>query len=335
LIRATGLYDQAFTESVMDSLDFGFPNCPDWVCVEGGTSTVITKMLNGIKKTPSYGRRVTKIARDGNDHLQVFVARSKTPHRYSHVISTIPLSCLRLVDLTKAELDYAQRTALRSLHYDASCKVGIKFRTKWWHNDVDITRAGQGKTDEPVRVCAYPSYGIDDDPSKPAVLIASYTWAQDAQRIGGLVQGQSTPTEALLVDLVLQGLTRLHPTVTYDFLKSQVVEHFVHDWYRDENAIGAFALFGPGQFSNLYPGLTRPAAGGRLHFAGEAASCHHAWVEGALSSAIRAVIEVLVRNGLEKNVSQLANEFKIPNELEMKTVKWQVFLGSRSAAEKD
>jgi hypothetical protein len=38
---------------------------------------------------------------------------------------------------------------------------------------------------------------------------------------------------------------------------------------------GAFALFGPGQFSNLYPEVTKPV-GGLLHFAGEAASVHHA-----------------------------------------------------------
>ena len=39
--------------------------------------------------------------------------------------------------------------------------------------------------------------------------------------------------------------------------------------------LGAFALFGPGQFSNLYPEVTKPV-GGLLHFAGEAASVHHA-----------------------------------------------------------
>lgn len=39
--------------------------------------------------------------------------------------------------------------------------------------------------------------------------------------------------------------------------------------------LGAFALFGPGQFNNLYPHVTKPV-GGVLHFAGEAASVHHA-----------------------------------------------------------
>jgi hypothetical protein len=55
----------------------------------------------------------------------------------------------------------------------------------------------------------------------------------------------------------------------------------------------AFASFGPGQFSNMYPDLTKPAAKGNLHFAGEATSTHHAWISGALESADRVIGEVL------------------------------------------
>ncbi|KAG9080006.1 hypothetical protein FRC06_007194 [Ceratobasidium sp. 370] len=51
--------------------------------------------------------------------------------------------------------------------------------------------------------------------------------------------------------------------------------------------MGAYAFFGPGQFSSLYPSLTRPAAERRLHFAGEAISTCHAWVAGAIDSANR------------------------------------------------
>ena len=53
-------------------------------------------------------------------------------------------------------------------------------------------------------------------------------------------------------------------------------------------SVGAFAFFGPGNFGNAYTSLTLPAADGRLHFAGEAISVRHAWVEGALDSAWRA-----------------------------------------------
>lgn len=55
----------------------------------------------------------------------------------------------------------------------------------------------------------------------------------------------------------------------------------------------ANALFMPGKFKRVYTSLTRPAADGLLHFAGEAVSFRHSWVEGALDSAWRAVHEML------------------------------------------
>ena len=83
---------------------------------------------------------------------------------------------------------------------------------------------------------------------------------------------------------------------------------------------GAWASFGPGQFSTLFHALTRPAAGGRLHFAGEAASIRHSsvspesyyvpcacslvkycrWIVGTLDSSWRAVAEILLLSHREK-----------------------------------
>src|ERR1700761_1965300 len=60
-----------------------------------------------------------------------------------------------------------------------------------------------------------------------------------------------------------------------------------------EIPLGAFAFFGPGKFESLFRSLNGPAADGLLHFAGEAQSVRHAWVEGALDSAWRAVAELL------------------------------------------
>lgn len=42
--------------------------------------------------------------------------------------------------------------------------------------------------------------------------------------------------------------------------------------------LGAFAFFGPGEFSTLYRELCGGAAHGYLHFAGEALSVRHAFV---------------------------------------------------------
>lgn len=89
-------------------------------------------------------------------------------------------------------------------------------------------------------------------------------------------------------------MKEIHPDVdVHKEFKEGGSEHFVMDWNSEEYAQGAFALFGPSQFSELWPHIVEPAADGLLHFAGEATSYHHAWIVGALDSAYRAVWEIL------------------------------------------
>ena len=78
---------------------------------------------------------------------------------------------------------------------------------------------------------------------------------------------------------------------------------------------GAFGFFGPGDFEDLYTSMTYPAAGGRLHFAGEALSTRHAWVEGALDSAWRAVFSLLVEEaGLRSLLPQFFSKWGTNSE---------------------
>ena len=55
---------------------------------------------------------------------------------------------------------------------------------------------------------------------------------------------------------------------------------------------GAFAFFECGKFTSVYESLATPAAAGHLRFAGTALSTRHAWVDGALDSAWRAMCEL-------------------------------------------
>ena len=59
-------------------------------------------------------------------------------------------------------------------------------------------------------------------------------------------------------------------------------------WYQDQNMSGAFAYFGPSQFSNMWQEILKPQSFGQLYLIGEAASAHHAWVVGALESVVQA-----------------------------------------------
>ena len=158
-------------------------------------------------------------------------------HNYSHVISTLPLSVLRTVDLNGAGLNVMQKNALRSLEYGALTKIAILFKSNWWTTKLGIV-GGQTFTDLPICTVVYPSHGIDSGtPSK--VLISSYSWRSDANTLGSLA---TTKSREVLLDLVLRNLAEihegLHPDVTYAYLKEEVIDMHVKDWGREDHALG-------------------------------------------------------------------------------------------------
>lgn len=69
---------------------------------------------------------------------------------------------------------FSQWTAIRSLSYDSAGKVAIKFKTAWWTSEGNMNKhGGVSTTDSPIRVTVYPSWMDTDDPTEPAVLIAT------------------------------------------------------------------------------------------------------------------------------------------------------------------
>ncbi|KAK0189843.1 flavin-containing amine oxidoreductase-domain containing protein [Armillaria mellea] len=267
------------------------------------------------KPTPNikYNKRVTSITPTANGSkrfrkpLSVTYSsgRAKVSTEYDYVISTIPLPALRFVDLDRCNLSYAQLEGMRTLRYSSSCKVGMRFSSRWWQSlATGPIKGGQTKTDRIVRTVVFPSYGIDD-PNADAVMIASYTWSQDAARLSGLMNGRNTTDEQLLIDSILKDLAALHGNELQDW--------YAWDWYSHPFTLGAFALFGPGQFKNIYPSFGQGAAGGRLLFAGEAISDQHAWVEGALDSAYEAVRKILEGAGLKRKLKKLEANWSNPH----------------------
>lgn len=110
--------------------------------------------------------------------------------------------------------------------------------------------------------------------------------------------GESSKTDKQLVSRLLRNLALLHATgegdsaydKLLDRLEQEYVDHHAWDWYRDENMPGAFAYFGPGQYSNMWQEIIKSNSFGQLYLIGEAASSHHAWIVGALeASSVRRI----------------------------------------------
>ncbi|KAG1879144.1 hypothetical protein F4604DRAFT_1880092 [Suillus subluteus] len=304
---STGSYDRGLTEAVLVALvESQTLEDVEWKCLKGGSQVLTDYMAayltaNGTKSIIQFNKKVTSILQSGDIAMDVSVRGECSPRTYSHVISTIPLPSLRMIELGGAGLNVMQKNALRKLQYGASLKVGMRFRSAWWTELFGII-GGQSSTDLPIRTIVYPSHGAESD-TPSTVLIASYCLTNDAERLGALINTGKIEYEEQLKELVLRNLAEVHD-VDYSFLLDQYVDMHAWDWSDDPHAMGAFAFFGPGDFQNLYTSLTVPNANKRLHFAGEAISIRHSWVVGALDSAWRAVYEYLLTSGQHEKIQK-------------------------------
>ncbi|KAG8703919.1 hypothetical protein FRC08_002566 [Ceratobasidium sp. 394] len=101
--------------------------------------------------------------------------------------------------------------------------------------------------------------------------------AQDASTMGALMQGKDSFDEERLKNAILRDLDDIH-NISPEELAKEYEAMYPFDWNHNPKTMGAYASFGPGQFSSLYPNLARPAAENRLDVTGEAIRTCHAQV---------------------------------------------------------
>ena len=193
--------------------------------------------------------------------------------RGDYAIITVPFPILRHVEVIKP-FSRAKQRAIRQLHYDASAKVLLQARRRFWEED-DGIYGGGSTSDLPVRATYYPDHGQE---TGRGVLLASYTWGEDAQRWGSLATYDR-------IEQAIENLALIHPQIRSEFEAgaSKI-------WHDDEFAGGAFAFFNPGQQTLLHEAIIAPE--GRIYFAGEHASLSHAWIQGAIESGLHAALEI-------------------------------------------
>jgi monoamine oxidase len=224
------------------------------------------------------------------------------------VVCAIPFAVLRTLDVEPA-FNPAKSFAVRSLGYESSTKVLLHCARRFWETDYGIA-GGASMSDQLFRMLYYPSDNAvpvsEPQPSRvrfnsmyggyengefapgdasvseaPGVLLASYTWGQDARRLG-----QLPPEERAQV--VIRQIARIHPEIA----EPGVVDDFATmfwDSYPWTNS--SFAELLPGQQATIHDDAI--AAEGRVFFAGEHTSLDTGWIQGACSSALRAVRQLV------------------------------------------
>jgi monoamine oxidase len=238
--------------------------------IVGGMDQLPNAFYREIPDRIRFGAEVHAIDQDADS---VTVHYKTESGRYSvtgdYAIVAIPFSVLRQVEVMTPFSREKQR-AIRQLNYSASTKILFQVRERIWETD-DGIYGGATVTDLPIRRLNYPT---PDPTTSRGVLLASYTWSQDAARWGAM-------DEETRLEEALEDVARIHPRIrdVYEVGAS-------HAWYDDRFANGAFALFEAGQQTQLQADIVRPE--GRIQFAGEHCSLYHAWIQGALESGLRA-----------------------------------------------
>jgi len=229
------------------------------------------------------------------------------------VICTIPFSVLRGMELS--HLSDLKMLAIRNVNYTSSTKVLLHCKERFWEKGRPDERiiGGASLSDQITRSTYYPSDHASVPPTDltarergegfrglftafsrehvqhalpeleespgPGVLVGSYNWGRDAQRLGAL-----SPNER--AEVVMTVLEKFHPEI-----RQYVDGHASMFWDSYPWTRGTFCFMSPGDLGSCYHASIRPE--GRLHFAGEHCSLDQAWIQGALISALRATEEIV------------------------------------------
>ncbi len=246
----------------------------DMVSLDGGMDRLPFAFLPALRERIRFGARIIAIHQSETGVTFHYRTRAGLFHETGdYAIVTLPFPVLRHVEVVP-RFSRAKQRAIRQLYYDASAKVLVQCRRRFWEQDDGIFGGGT-ITDLPIRNLYYPEHGRE---TGRGVLLASYTWSEDAQRWGSL------PPDERISEAV-ENVALIHPQVkeTFEVGASKV-------WHDDPYAGGAFALFDPGQQTLLHEHIVAPE--GRVFFAGEHTSLNHAWIQGALESGLIAASRV-------------------------------------------
>ncbi|MFJ9523533.1 FAD-dependent oxidoreductase [Kitasatospora sp. NPDC101801] len=261
--------------------------------LEGGIDTLTTKLAEPLKAELRMGRRMTRLtqqaggvriettAETGDEESPDGAPTDPTEvFEGDYAIVTIPFSALRFCKIEPL-MSYPKRRAVTELHYDSATKVLLEFRTRFWEHGPCGFAGGGCASDSASRFTYFPSNAPDGSPG--GVVLAAYSWADDAMRWDALTPGERYA-------FALNDLERMFgPQVRREFTGVGVTQ----SWARARYALGEAVIATPGQLHELHPAARLPE--GRVHFAGEHTSLKPAWIEGALESAVRTFLEVNAR----------------------------------------
>ena len=236
-----------------------------WQKIKGGTDMLPKAFAEHLGNKIHYGSPVVKIEQDEKQTRVVFLnAGNQQTMTADNVLCTIPFSVLRNVELVG--LSSQKREIIKNTRYDAVARVYLQTRSRVWEE--------KGLNGFAFTAGAVEIWQPTWNQPGPRGILMTYARPGEAERITRLKDNERIATTLKQLDEMFGGL-------------SQSFERGATKcWTEDEWSRGAWAFVG---FANFGAAI---APEGRLHFAGEHLSEWPSWMQGALSSGLRAVKEI-------------------------------------------
>ncbi|XP_067393734.1 L-amino-acid oxidase-like [Emydura macquarii macquarii] len=272
VMNEAALFHVSFLFSAMSFATFSGESFDE---ITGGFDQLPHAFYQDIHGGIKFQSPVVKILNE-DDQVRVFYRRPHTSTLLAvtadYVLVTATAKATRLIKFSPP-LSAKKTRALRSLHYASATKIFLACTEKFWEKDGIYN--GRSITDRPSRIIYYPSHNFS---SGVGVILASYTWVDDAQFFVPL-------DDEKCVDVVLDDLAEIHQ-LPKNYIQKVCDKHVVKKWSLDKYSMGAYVSFTPYQFTDYFKTVIQNE--GRVYFAGEYTAHPHGWIETAMKAAMRA-----------------------------------------------
>jgi monoamine oxidase len=255
-------YTDAMTQNYNEELG-GTPEI--WHTIKGGMDLLPYAFATRLGNKIHYGAAVVRIDQNAQQATVKFLQNEATQTISADVVlCTIPFTVLRRLELPG--LSSRKKDLIKHTPYDNVSRVYLQTKTRFWEN-------------KNLNGFAF---------TKGAIEIWQPTWSQPGPR--GILMSYARPSEADRItslkenERIRQTLSQLDSIFTG--LRANFELGVTKCWNEDQWSRGAWGFVGLADLP------TAPAPYRRVYFAGEHFSPLYSWIQGAVSSALKAVKEI-------------------------------------------
>jgi len=236
-----------------------------WQKIKGGSDLLPKAFAARLHDKIIYGAAVVRIEQDPKAARVTFTkAGARQTLTAETVLVTIPFSVLRNLDLPA--LSERKRDVIGRVHYDAVSRVYLQTKNRFWE--------AKGLNGFAFTSGAIEIWQPTWSQPGPRGILMTYARTGEAERITSLKESERIETTLKQLDGIFSGL------------RANFERGATKCWLDDEWSRGAWAYVG---FTDFATAISNE---GRIHFAGEHLSPWSSWMQGALSSGLRAVKEI-------------------------------------------